>query len=414
MAGGVTGMHVLVVNVFFAPFTYGGATIVAEGLARELVARGHRVTAISAVSRPELAPYAAMRCEVDGIVHHLVNLPPGRGYAQLYANPEVAERVARIAAEAAPDIAHLHCLQEIGADSIPALRRLGIPVVLSVHDFWWLCERQFMLRRDGSYCAQDPVRLEACRGCAEDIGRAAVRRDFLAAAAAGADLVTYPSRFARDLCEASGLAPGRGIVLENGVRLPGPQFLARQAARRAADPRLVFGYVGGPSPIKGWPLVRSAFRTIGRDDFRGILLDGALDGRWYGPGATDGLRGDWEVAGRVSQDELDSFYERIDVLLFPSQWKETFGLAVREALARGIRVIQTRGGGTSEHGCAAMTRCLGIGDGAEALRDAVEAECEAGPYRGPLPAIASFADQATALLHAIAPLAEPGRASRVA
>jgi len=36
------------------------------------------------------------------------------------------------------------------------------------------------------------------------------------------------------------------------------------------------------------------------------------------------------------------------VLLFPSQWKESFGLTVREALARDVWVIATDGGGPGE------------------------------------------------------------------
>ena len=38
---------------------------------------------------------------------------------------------------------------------------------------------------------------------------------------------------------------------------------------------------------------------------------------------------------------MDDFFAGIDVLLFPSQWKESFGLTVREALARDIWVIAT-------------------------------------------------------------------------
>ena len=36
------------------------------------------------------------------------------------------------------------------------------------------------------------------------------------------------------------------------------------------------------------------------------------------------------------------------MLLFPSQWKESFGLTVREALLRDVWVIATDGGGTVE------------------------------------------------------------------
>ena len=48
------------------------------------------------------------------------------------------------------------------------------------------------------------------------------------------------------------------------------------------------------------------------------------------------------------QDGLDEFFDRIDVLLFPSQWKESYGLTVREALARDVWVVATAPGGQAD------------------------------------------------------------------
>ncbi|UUS16126.1 glycosyltransferase [Stenotrophomonas sp. CD2] len=45
---------------------------------------------------------------------------------------------------------------------------------------------------------------------------------------------------------------------------------------------------------------------------------------------------------------MDSFFGSIDVLLFPTQWKESFGLSVREALIRDVWVIATDAGGVVE------------------------------------------------------------------
>ena len=64
---------------------------------------------------------------------------------------------------------------------------------------------------------------------------------------------------------------------------------------------------------------------------------------------------------RYSQDDLDGFFAEIDVLLFLSQWKETFGLTIREALARGIRVMQTDSGGTTEHSGGDLVEIMPMG-----------------------------------------------------
>lgn len=393
-------MHIAILNVFFAPHTYGGATVVAEEVGRRLVAdAGCRVSAISAMSRPDVAPYAVIRTESDGMASWLINLPPGRGYIDAYRNPRVAERIGRILRQIEPDIAHLHCLQEIGADCMTEIEAAGIPMILSVHDFWWLCERQFMLRPDGSYCGQSPVDIDRCRGCVDDIGRTRARASYLSAVARQADLVTYPSRFARELAEASGLAPGQGVVWENGVRLPGPGFFEAQARRRAADGRLSFGFVGGPSQLKGWPIMRDAFAGLAEGTaLRGLLVDGSRDGSWWRGVDLGGLKGDWTVVPRYEQRAMDDFFAEIDVLLFLSQWKETFGLTIREAIARGIRVIQTDSGGTMEHPLADPATALAIGDDAEVLRERILAElARPAAHPDPVP-VTSHADQAASFL----------------
>ena len=398
--------HILVINIFFAPYSFGGATIVAEQVAQELVrTHGRRVTTISAMSRGDLTPYAVMKVEKDGIQNYLINLPHGRSYAEMYTNPQVTEIVAGLLDDLQPDLVHAHCIQEIGAGILPMIKRRGVPLVLSVHDFWWLCERQFMIRPNGRYCAQDPVRIEACRGCVDNWPRARLRQEILFADAAQADLITFPSQFAHDLSVRSGFAGPRLAVWQNGVRGPSPAFFETQAKRRAKDDRLVFGFVGGPSPIKGWPMIRSAFAALKRDDFGVIVVDGSLDGGWWRDQDLSALRGDWRVHPRFSQADMDAFYAKIDVLLFLSQWKETFGLAIREAVARGIRVLQTDSGGTTEWDGADRSAMLQIGDGGEVLRKRIDALLEAGPDHPPPRSVTSSAEQANALLDLVAPFA---------
>ncbi len=407
--------HVLTANVFFSPHSYGGATVVAEQVAQELVRRhGCRVSAVSAMTRPELTAYAVMKVEKNGVQNYMINLPPHRSYAESYDNPQVTQIVAGLLDVLQPDLVHGHCLQDIGAGLLPLVRRRGLACVLSVHDFWWLCEHQFMIRPSQRYCGQDPIRIEDCRGCVDNLSRARARHSTLLSAAAQADLITFPSRFARDLSVRSGMTAPRMAVWENGVLLPGPGFFEAQAARRSRDPRLVFGFLGGPSQTKGWPVVKAAFETLGRGDFAGYLVDGSLKDSWWRGHDISKLRGDWRIHPRFDQDQMDAFYARIDVLLFLSQWKETFGLAIREAAARGIRVLQTDSGGTTEWDGASRDEMLAIGDGPDRLRAAVLRELER-PRRGTAPlAVASYADQAEAFLDLVAPLRRGRAADRAA
>ena len=397
--------HILVINVFFAPNSYGGATIVAEQVAQSLRrTQGCRVTAISLCEGVNLVPYAVTKADKDGIVNYMINMPGGRGYATVYDNPEITDQVGRLIDRIGPDIVHVHCVQDIGAGILQAIKLRGLPVVLSVHDFWWICERQFMIKINERYCGQNPVRIENCRGCVDNFSAARTRFDYLRAQADHVDVITYPSQFAKDLSEASGFGPGKGVVWGNGVMQPDAAFFAAQATRRAADPRVTFGFVGGPSQIKGWPLIKRAFTGLGRDDFAVLPVDGSLDGTWWKGQKFDKLSGEWDVHPRFSQAQMDDYYAKIDVLLFMSQWKETFGLAIREALARGIHVIQTDSGGTTEHGAAEARDLIPIGADHTQLREQILRALEA-PTRGRAPwSVDSFDDQAAQFAQITAPL----------
>lgn len=405
MGTGMTGKHILVANVFFAPYSYGGATVVAEQVAKELVRQtGARVSVVSMVQDDSLVPYKPIKSQTGDIVNYIINVPRNRSYAELYDNPQVTQIVARLMDLLEPDLLHAHCIQDMGAGIFTLAKARGIPVILSIHDFWWLCDRQFMIKPDQSYCGQNPIRIENCRGCVSDFSAARTRLDYLLGQAGLVDLVTYPSQFALELCETSGLAPGKGVVWENGVRLPGPGFFDAQKTRRARDKTLSFGFLGGPSQIKGWPLLRRAFTMLDRSDFRLLLVDGSLDGTWWEDVDLKSLDGNYEIYPRFSQDEMDAFYAEIDVLLFLSQWKETFGLAIREAVARGVAVIQTDSGGTVEHAFADPDALIPIGAGPEALQGQLAAAFGR-DYAAISPGhVNSFEDQAHQFLQRAEPL----------
>ncbi|KIN65799.1 Glycosyl transferase family protein [Sulfitobacter noctilucae] len=389
--------HILLANIFFAPFSYGGATVVAEQVAQALQDQGgFRITAVSLCSRNDLAPYAVIKSQKNGIVNFLINVRHERSYAEMYNNPEITARLAELISTLEPDLVHAHCVQEIGTGLLAVAEAAGIPVILSVHDFWWICERQFMIRFDEKYCGQNPVKIDKCKGCVDNFWAAKVRFNHLQETSAKAALITYPSAFARDLSEASGFAPGRGVVWQNGVKLPDDDFFAKQSKRRLADRQITFGYVGGPAAIKGWPIIKQAFSGIKTDAFRGLIVDGSLDHSWWQEKDLRALPGDWRIHPRFTQENMDEFYAEIDVLLFMSQWKETFGLAIREALARGITVVQTDSGGTVEHEGVMPADLIPIGGSPDILRRRIARLLQENQRKTQPISVTSFDDQARA------------------
>ena len=104
------------------------------------------------------------------------------------------------------------------------------------------------------------------------------------------------------------------------------------------------------------------------------------------------LSGTWEIYPRFEQHNMDDFYAEIDVLLFMSQ----FGLAIREALARGITVIQTDSGGTVEHGAVRPENLIPIAAPPNRLRDAITQVLQKDKRNRPVYPVVCFDDQAQA------------------
>jgi glycosyltransferase involved in cell wall biosynthesis len=336
------GLRVLMANVFYAPRSYGGATIVVEEMARRLHAMPDTEIAI-VTSLDSLAPAQTMTRRVqDGLT--VFALPVAEtDIIAAYDDPRNAAAFGHILDALRPDVVHLHSVQNLGAGLANACADRNIPYVITLHDPWWLCARQFMVREDGTYCFQRKIDLRLCEACflgARHIrDRFTLLRDVLDRAAR----LISPSAAHRDLYLAQGIAPESIIVAPNGVRLPHAEM------PRAPGRHLRFGYVGGDEKVKGYSLVKQVFGALARDDWELVLVDNTLNLGYASIEPTDWrVRGTVRIVPAYAQDTMDDFFAGIDVLLFPSQWKESFGLTVREALARDVWVIATDGGGPAD------------------------------------------------------------------
>ncbi len=100
---------------------------------------------------------------------------------------------------------------------------------------------------------------------------------------------------------------------------------------------------GGRSAIKGFPLIVEAFSHL-KDDHvslkivdpsRALRVTSISENELSRVGGIKSV----EILPAFSQQSIDEFYQGIDVLLFPTQAMESFGLSVREAILRDVWVI---------------------------------------------------------------------------
>ncbi len=361
-------LRVMFANIYYAPRSFGGATLVVQEMAQRLSADPATEVHVFTSLAPDAAEQVLTRSDQEGISVYSLPVPGGDVVAE-FDNPAIGRIFGQMLDAVQPDVVHLHAVQWLSASLAVACSERLIPYVITLHDAWWLCARQFMVTGAGTYCFQEKIDLHVCQNCMPGARHLDERMAVLRTVLDGAALLLSPSEAHRKLYLANGIAPDRIVVAPNGVRQPRTAPPARDPGRA-----IRFAYVGGEVEVKGFSIVKGAFEALARSDWELQLVDNTQR-----LGFSSMHIQDWKVVGKVSivpaytQDGIDAFFAGIDVLLFPSQWKESFGLTVREALARNVWVIATAGGGPGEAIVEGVNGNLIPLDGrSESLRMAVE------------------------------------------
>ena len=357
----------------------GGVETHTRDLARELRARGHRVHVLALDYSGTGAPYSLRRVPAADVeLSRLAYLyHDHRALADVVRNRRAEELAVGWAREARLDVVHVHHPTGFGLGVLPALRAAGLPVVLTLHDYWALCPRGQMLRSDGVLCAAPEP--QACARClaatwahllpsgggeargprgealASDEEAAAARTAFALEALAAADRLLTPSRAARDVFARAGVPAERIVVCENGIEVEG---LAAEVARlRAAAPApppgaVRLGVLGSVLPSKG---ALELARALVAADAPGLSLEvhGALPSYHGDASYVEALR---ELAARDARvrlhgpfppERLAAVLAGLDAVAAPSRWAEVYGLTVREARAAGLPVLVSDAGDLS-------------------------------------------------------------------
>ncbi len=336
-------LRVLAVNVFFDPRSFGGATIVAEQMAQRLNARDDTEVAIFTTAPAGTAePYHLLKYDAGSIPVFAICVPETQDPKLNFDTEYTSHGFREVLRFIKPDVVHFHSIQGLGAPLLKTCQDEGVPIVVTLHDAWWICGRQFMIKGDGSYCFQTNIDLNVCGTCVPDAGMNLYRQYRLRDMLSRADLMLTPSRFFHGIYAANAFPLERLKVNRNGVARP-------SNFQRSPSSKLRFGYVGGNAMVKGAHLIQKVFAELGRSDYELVIIDNLMS---LGFSSVDAKH--WPVTGELkilpayNQNNMDNFYSQIDVLLFPTQWKESFGLTVREALIRDIWVIATDAGGVVE------------------------------------------------------------------
>jgi glycosyltransferase involved in cell wall biosynthesis len=234
------------------------------------------------------------------------------------------------------DLLHIAHPMRLGASRAAAAAH-GLPVVLTLTDFWLPCPRTRFFKPDLSPCNSPEGGAKCVRECRLDASVVA-RLPQAEALFAAADAVIAPSGFLIEVFRRIGWQ--RAISrINHGVDVPRSGLPARGGGRGG---KVHLGYTGVVTPFKGVDVLLRAFMSVEAPNLALMLHGNVL---WE----AEQFRRDLEywyacdrrikLLNRYEHDELAVVMADIDVMVVPSTTLDSYGLVVAESLAFGVPVI---------------------------------------------------------------------------
>ena len=236
-----------------------------------------------------------------------------------------------------------HCCQVITASPLIVAERMNIPYDIVMHDAWWMSPEQFLVSNAGKIIdPSDPLGHFDHDPNEDEINAAMERREFLFEILKKARKRIAVSECFAKICESGGI---EDVSVQ--VNTFTPMTNAMTPTKSSHRPYRVC-HIGGMSLHKGYQLLRNAVNSLPE----GIpLVFTIIDHRLST--TSDNYSSTWngyevKFTAPIAMNEMPDFYHSQDVLVAPSIWPESFGLVTREALSAGLWVIASDSGALAE------------------------------------------------------------------
>jgi glycosyltransferase involved in cell wall biosynthesis len=334
----------------YPPSYVGGTELYTQTLAKALAERGHGVTVLHRGSAPGSG---LKRRQENGLLileaWAGVCRPSGR-FLATFGHSWLQRTFERVLDEVHPDLVHIQHLMGFPAGCVRSLQRRGIPFVITLHDYWWVCANAQLLTNYSQQLCDGPRAYLNCARCV--LARAGLnalwpvlpalapllawRGRTLQSAMLQAAALIAPSSFVQEWYASRGVPVDQITVLPHGLQWP-----AGLPSRGSVGDTLRLAYVGGLSWQKGVHILVEAVGTLGQ----AVRLDVAGD-ESFDPGYAAFLRSkaapSVHFLGRLGRPEVWGLLSQVDVVAVPSLWRETYSLIAHEAFAAGVPVIASR------------------------------------------------------------------------
>lgn len=270
------------------------------------------------------------------------------------------------------DIVHMGHPLRVGAIAWVA-RKLGIPVVATLTDFWLMCPRAQLWKDDGTLCDGPADGEECLSSCYKKmkrehmIERLELTREYFSRC----DVITSPSKFLLDMFHKNGW--NREIEhVRHGIDY---SFVGSNTKRLyTSESTIKIGYIGTILYHKGVHILVDAVRKLKAKNIVLEIWGGCFHEGDYFKQIKESVGDDDRIKfmGEYDYEKVNEVLESIDIITVPSLWWENSPLTILTGFAAGIPALASNIGGMAEFVIDGETGfTFEVGD-AESLKNAIE------------------------------------------
>lgn len=390
-------MRILQVSNGYPPKSIGGVEIYTQALSQTLQ-RKHEVTVFTREwdyqnSNYELRSFTDEKIIVKSVTN---NIAFPEDFSKSYKNSIVDKIFLDLVKNIKPDIIHFHHLIGLSGNLPLMTKKLGIPYVMSIHDFWYICPCGRLLTLEKELCKGinpdcvidyfklHPPGMTKLYSKSPDILKKIIplkikrrfqeyfisslgikqskvskikakemirkRSFFFKEILCGANLVITPSLFVKNKYKEFGIPEKNLLHLSVGIELKG----LKKQQRQKSPKEIRFAYLGSLYEFKGIHILIEAFKkiissnSVSKETSLSIYGDPSIDPIYSDTLEKISSLPNIVFKGKYEQKNLYKILDSIDIVVVPSLVQECYPTVALEAQASKTPVIASKIGSLAE------------------------------------------------------------------
>jgi glycosyltransferase involved in cell wall biosynthesis len=340
-------MHILYLIHQFYPNHYSGTERVIHGTASYMQKLGHKVTVLT-YSYDEDSSYTDTRNEISykEYLYEGISVVAVKGHSSEYNRSNLidsgSEEYQYLIENINPDLIHAGHLMNMNA-FLQAGKRLNIPYIISLTDFWLICHKTQMTLDIGTLCS-GPQKGRQCQKMCGGLEKEYYQKRFQQAceilSESSANIVS--SNFLHNMM-AHAISGFNSINIAYGLNFT---YLDVNNKHYESNSKINFLFSGTLSKHKGIDTTIKAFKALKNKKFTlNIYGDGPL--RTF---VENEIKNEESIHyfGAYSKEDTKMLIKENDVVLVPSAWYENNPIILQEMIAANLPPIVSNIGSLPE------------------------------------------------------------------